>query len=72
VAILPNLLQREVTQASTLIGGPLQSHHPNHRCVYRIQWHSRTKIIMVHLDRLVPHQGGTRGKQPYRGSSVTL
>jgi hypothetical protein len=30
--------------------------------IYRIQRHSRTKMMVVHLDRLAPNLGATRGE----------
>ena len=32
--------------------------------VYRVQRHPRTKMMVVHLDRLAPYLGATRGEQP--------
>jgi hypothetical protein len=28
--------------------------------IYRIQWHSRAKMMVVHLDRLAPYLGATQ------------
>jgi hypothetical protein len=32
--------------------------------VYRIQRHPRSRMMVVHLDRLVPYLGATRDEQP--------
>jgi hypothetical protein len=32
--------------------------------VYRIQWHPRTKMMVVHLDLLAPYQGSAWDEQP--------
>jgi hypothetical protein len=32
--------------------------------VYRIQWHYRAKMMVVHLDRLAPYLGAARDEQP--------
>jgi hypothetical protein len=32
--------------------------------VYRIQWHPRSRMKVVHLDRLAPYLGAARDEQP--------
>jgi hypothetical protein len=62
MAILPDLEQREVTEATIFMGRSIQVITQINDVVYWIKQHPR--VIVVHLEGLVPYLEDTRDKQP--------
>jgi hypothetical protein len=58
LAVPPDSDQREVTEATFIMGRPIQSHHFNNginNVVYWTQRHPRAKMMVVHFNKLVAY-----------------
>jgi hypothetical protein len=64
VALSSNPHEGKIAKASILVGRPLQGSHPDTDVVYRIQRNPRSRMMVVHLYRLVTYQGAVRDDRP--------
>jgi hypothetical protein len=71
LAVTPDLDQREVAEATVVRGRSVQVVTRINDLIYWIQRHPRARTLVVHLDRLAPCLGATRGEQPRIAGNVT-
>jgi hypothetical protein len=60
LVVLPNLDQKKVAQAPALLGRPYKMVTNISDIVYMIQQHLNVKMMVVHVDRLIPYLGATQ------------
>jgi hypothetical protein len=68
----PTRTKRKSPKLQSSCEGPYKVVNRINDVVYRIQRNPRSRLMVVHLDQLVPYQGATQGEWPYGGSSRSV